>query len=170
MSPIRRCGLELEALLDPFDHRPRRLDFRGAMGSGRLDIDDDAGLHVDQVVGRVGVERRAAGRAVQRGRRIGQRDVLPAAPVGSLACFIEPVQVLAHGAASPGCASICAAATSAPGTPLAVGIGLDHARIDREAFAADQAFVDAALSDPLEQMRKASLSRKRPCRFLEKVE
>ena len=53
---------------------------------------------------------------------------------------------------------------------LLVGVGRDQAGIDRKALAADQPLLDAASHDGLEQLAQQSLSRKRPCRFFEKVE
>jgi hypothetical protein len=52
-------GVEAERAADALDHRPGRLDFRRPQRWRRFDIDDDARLHIDHVVGRVGVKRRA---------------------------------------------------------------------------------------------------------------
>ena len=48
--------LNVELVLDPIYHRLRRFYFCRSIGSGRLNIDDDAGLEVDQIVGRIGKE------------------------------------------------------------------------------------------------------------------
>ena len=53
-------GLETETLLDAVDHRPRRVDLLRSVRGRSLDVDDDPGLQIDKVVGRVGEERRAA--------------------------------------------------------------------------------------------------------------
>jgi hypothetical protein len=47
---------------------------------------------------------------------------------------------------------------------------LDHRGINREALTADQTLGNAAGDRLLEQLASRSLSRKRPYRFLEKVE
>ena len=69
-------GLEVEAFLDPIDHRLGRVDLFGPVRRRSLDVDDDASVDIDQVVGRVGVERRAAGRCGPARCRVGQREVL----------------------------------------------------------------------------------------------
>jgi len=64
------CGFR-EVFLDAFDPGLRRPDFLSAMCRGRLDIHDNAGLGIHQVVGRVGVIRRATGCRRPAGSRIG---------------------------------------------------------------------------------------------------
>jgi hypothetical protein len=46
----------------------------------------------------------------------------------------------------------------------------NQAGVDGEPIGSDQPFGQAALDDGFEQMAQQLLSRKRPCRFLEKVE
>jgi putative transposase len=53
---------------------------------------------------------------------------------------------------------------------MQVGVGLDHAGIDREPLAANQPLGHAAPHGRLEHLGKRSLARKRLCRFFEKVE
>jgi len=52
--------LETETLLDAVDHRSRRVDLLRSVRGRGLDVDDDPGLQIDEVVGRVGEERRPA--------------------------------------------------------------------------------------------------------------
>ena len=147
-------GSEAEAFCDPLDHRLGRFDLLCPMRGRRLDVHDDPGLQIDEVVGRVGVGGRPARSRGPPGGWIGQRDVLGharviffAAGVGSLEAF----EVLAHGAAR---AVTCGpvdwlAARHATG---AVDVGLDDAGIDREALAGDQPFLHAAAQDAFEDV------------------
>src|SRR5437588_5608177 len=48
--------LETEALFCPFDHGLRRTDLGLTNGTGRLDVNDDAELHIDEIVVRVSKE------------------------------------------------------------------------------------------------------------------
>src|SRR6266567_17137 len=53
-------GLDGEALLGAFDHGLGRANFGLADGARRLDVHDDAGLHVNQIIVGIGKERRSA--------------------------------------------------------------------------------------------------------------
>src|SRR5262249_36564724 len=53
-------GLDVKALLGALDHSPGRAHLGLADGARRLDVHDDAGLHVNQIIVRVGKERRSA--------------------------------------------------------------------------------------------------------------
>src|SRR4029079_8402733 len=65
----KQFGLDGEALLGAFDHSPGRANLGLADGAGRLDIHDDADLHVDQIVVRIAEKRRAPqGAGPLRGR------------------------------------------------------------------------------------------------------
>ena len=152
-------GLHAEALLDPLDHRLGRFDLLRSMRWRGLDVHDDPGLQIDQVVGRVGVERRPARCGGPARRGIGQRDVLArrrwlrwlVVVVARRVGLFERIQVLAHGAAR---SSVLApvGGLGPRNTARAVGVGLDDAGVDREAFAADQAFAHAATQHALEYM------------------
>ena len=64
-------GLEAEAVLGALDHGARRADLGLADRRGRLDVDDDGVVEVDQVVGGVGEEGVPLQRAGPVRRRIG---------------------------------------------------------------------------------------------------
>ena len=72
-KPLR---LETEALFGSLDHGLCRANLGLADGAGGLDIDDDAELHVDQIVVGIGEECRALVSAGPLGRWIGRRDEL----------------------------------------------------------------------------------------------
>src|SRR5450432_1432496 len=55
--------LKTKALLCSLDHGSRRTDLGLANGAGRLDINDDAELHVEEIVARVREECRSLVRA-----------------------------------------------------------------------------------------------------------
>ena len=74
--PDKSHWLEAEALFGPFDHGLRCADLGLANGAGCLDIDDDAELHVDEVIIGVCEKCRAFVGAGPLGRRIGRRDEL----------------------------------------------------------------------------------------------
>jgi len=118
-------------------------------GSRRLDVHDHRMIKVDQIVGGVGVEGRLArSRSPARGR-IGEVD-----PLGrhrrcaAKGCIVEHVEILAHGAAC----CFGRQAVFAGHRSLAIYIGTDLARIDREALGAHQSFGHAALDRHLEQL------------------
>jgi len=73
---------------------PAGADVHDADGNGRFDVDDYARLDVHEVVSRVRVERRAAGRRGPARGRIGHRDVLRRRTDGL--CFIERREILPH--------------------------------------------------------------------------
>jgi hypothetical protein len=53
-------GSHFEALLEPFDHGPGGLYFQCPIGRCGFHIDNDTGVGVDQIVGRVSIKGRAA--------------------------------------------------------------------------------------------------------------
>ena len=63
--------LETKAALCSLDHGLRRADFGLADGPGRLNVNDDAELHIDEIVVRVGEECRSLVSSDPLGRRIG---------------------------------------------------------------------------------------------------
>ncbi len=105
-------------------------------------------LGVDQVVGRVGVERRAAWRRGPARLRIGQRDVLrqrlrKRSP-SSASRYSRTARVLSAG-------SFQSTASAAGHSALPAGIGRDDAGVHRKAFALDQTGGHAAAHDFIEQ-------------------
>jgi hypothetical protein len=119
------------------------------MRGGRFNVDDDAGVDVDQIVGRVSKERwtsRSRGPACSR---IGQRDVLRRR--ADLTFFFQRLQILANRAR----AELLVALIDpffAWNTTAAVGIGLHDARIDREPLGSNQSFRHASLHNALEHV------------------
>ena len=146
------CRPETEAFLRPVEHGAGRADLGLADGATGLDIDDDGVVEVDEIVGGVGEEGMALQSAGPLRRRIGARDELRLRLAGRAPSgFIQRVEILAHRSTRPGeivpidrLGGFC--------RPLLVGVGLDQAGIDREAFAADQPFRDATPDGRLEQL------------------
>ena len=96
-KPLR---LETEALLCSLDHSLRRTDLGLANRAGRLDINDDAKLHVDEIVVGVSEECRPLVGAGPLRRRIGWRDELRDNVAGGAPRrIVEGRQILLHGAA-----------------------------------------------------------------------
>ena len=148
-QPLR---LEAEAILGALDHGACRADLGLADRTARLDIDDDGMVHVDQVVGGVGEEGVPLQRAGPLRRRIGPRDELRLhlarrAPGG----IVQRVEILLHRAAGLG-HRLPVDRFRPFRRALLVGVGPDQAGVDREAFAADQPFLDAAPHRRLEQL------------------
>src|SRR4029077_5169939 len=150
-KPLR---LETEALLGPFNHGPRRADLGLANGAGGLDVNDDAELHVDEIVVGVREERWPLVSPGPLRRRIGWRDKLRDDVAGGApGCIIERCQILLHRTAGPRGIAI-----PAPILPrdraLLVGVGLDQARIDCKAFAPNQTGRNARLDDTFKHVAK----------------
>lgn len=124
-------------------------------------------IEVDQIVGAVGVERRFARGRGPALRRVGEVD-----PLGRYRrrtaerSIVEHFQILAHRASD----HFRRQALLAWHRTLAMDIGADEARVDREAFAADSPSAMQRSPVVSNSRRSRSLSRNRPCRFLEKVE
>src|ERR1700724_343466 len=145
-QPLR---LQVKPFLDALDHRPCRLDFSRPQGWRRFDIDDDAGLHIDQIVGRVGIKRwpvhrRPPRRGISRRDRRGNGDWLPR--------FIEPGQILPYRPRRE--LWITQVRLLALSTAAAVGVGLDHAGVDGKAFATDQSLLHASRDHAFEHLPK----------------
>src|SRR6202142_1005339 len=98
-EPLR---LETEALLCSLNHGPRCADLGLPNGAGRLDINDDAELHVDEIVVGVREECRPLVCPGPLGRRVGRRNELRHNVAGGTPCrIIEGRQILLHSAAGP---------------------------------------------------------------------
>src|SRR5438270_5266370 len=92
--------LETEALLCSVDHGPGRADLSLANGAGCLNVNNDAELHVDEVVVGVSKKCRSFSRPLCRG--IGWRDELRDNVAWPRPCLIvEGRQILLHGEAGP---------------------------------------------------------------------
>src|SRR3954471_6600867 len=168
-KPLR---LEAKALLCSLDHGLRRADLGLANGAGRFDIDDDAELHVDQIIVGVSEECWPLVSAGPLGRGIGRRDELRDDVAGSTPRrFVEGRQILLHGTAGPRRIAIPAPILTCD-RALLIGVGLDQARIDCEAFAANQTGRDARLDDSLEHLAEnisiaeALVAGARKCRMI----
>src|SRR3954453_1330710 len=98
-KPLR---LETEALLCSFDHGLRYADLGLTNGAGRLNVNDDAELHVDEIIVGVSEERRPLVSSGPLSCGIGWGDDLRA-HVGSCAPgrIIQGRQILLHRAAGP---------------------------------------------------------------------
>lgn len=138
---------------------------------GRLDMDDNCVLEIDEVVGGIGEEGPiVACRCPARGR-IRDRQLLGRRRGRSTeGGTVEHGNILANGMAG----GRVRQGSCATHSMLAVNIGAHEAVIDREAFAANQSLGNAARHSSFEQLAQTSLSRKRPHatldRFFEKVE
>ena len=116
-----------------------------------LDVDDDPGLEIDEIVGRVGVEGRAAWGSSPAGRGIGERDVLRsgwrlgrvAGAVTRRVVLLEGCEVLANRSGRT-VSLVPVDDFGSRHSPSSVGVSLDDAGVDRKAFAADQALAHAA--------------------------
>ena len=141
--------VEIEAFARALDHPLGRRHLGLADRRRRLDIDDDRVVDIDQVVGRIGKERRApVGRGPARGR-IGRRDELRRHLARRAERrIIEDGQILLDRTAG----GIRRQTRSTLDAVAIAGVGLDQAGIDGKAFATDQALVDAALQHGLEQL------------------
>ena len=137
----------------------------GMMGVGRFDVDEDRVADIDQIIGGIsGEDLPAMGSGPSR-CRIGRRDELGTtsvaaskAPSSSTAVYSWTARPVAPGGSF-----------FSPSIFLPVGMRLDQTGIDRKGFPADQSLADTALQVS-KTRRRRSLSRKRPCRFFEKVE
>src|SRR5450631_2275983 len=164
--------LEAKALLCSLDHGLRRADLGLANGAGRLDIDDDAELHIDQIIVGVSEECRPLVSAGPLGRGIGRRDELRDDVAGRTPRrFVEARQILLHGTAGPRRIAIPAPILTCDRT-LLIGVSLDQARVDCKAFAANQTGRKARVDDPFEHaaknisFAKALVAGTRECRMV----
>src|ERR1700691_5098708 len=74
--PDKPFRLETKALLRSLNHGPRRSDLGLANGAGGLDINDDAELHVDEIIVGISEECRSLVSSGPLRRGIGRRDEL----------------------------------------------------------------------------------------------
>src|SRR5436190_14546495 len=100
--PSKPVRLEAEALFCPLDHGLRRTDLGRTYGAGRLDVDNDAELHVNEIIVGISKECRSLVSPGPLGSRIGRRDELGDNLTGRAPCrIVEGRQILLHRAAGP---------------------------------------------------------------------
>lgn len=153
VSGIGRQPFRLEGKAPgyPRHHVDGGLVLLDPVGPVALGIDDDASLVVDQIVGVIGEDRAPPPVGCPGRLRIGQGNghALASSARRSDTLLIQVVQVVADNPRRP--------RPIGPGNGLIarhpldlVDIGLDHAGIDREGFAADQPCRNASAHYPLE--------------------
>src|SRR4030088_3155534 len=150
-KPLR---LETETLFCPFDHGPCGAYLGLTNGAGCLDVNDDAELHIDEIVVRVSEECRSLVRSGPLRRGIGGRDELR----GALASrppsrIIEGRQILLHRTAGALRIAILAPILTRD-RDLPIGLRPDQACIDCKASPANKTGRDASVDDPLEHATK----------------
>src|ERR1700722_15868503 len=139
-----------EKLLYSIDHDPGRVNFLGSVGARCFDINNHTKSNIDQVVRRVCKKCRTTWSASPLRRRIGDRNALThclGAPVG-----LDAFQILANRArrlhrTERSVINCCTGDSSCAGS-----IRLDHARIDRKAFATNETLAHASLQYGLKHM------------------
>ena len=125
-----------------------------AWRKGSFHINDNAELHVDEIVVGVSEECRSLVSAGPLGRRIGWRDELRHNVAGGAPRrIVESRQILLHRAAGPRWIAVLAPILTSD-RALLVGIGRNQARIDGKAFTANQTGRNAPLDDPFEHVAK----------------
>src|SRR5882762_10217896 len=148
--PDKPLWFEAKTLLGPLKHGLCCIDLGLTNGAGCLDVNDDAELHVDEIVVGISEECRSLVSAGPLGRGIGWRDELRYNIAGGAPRrIVEGRQILLHRAAGPRRIAILAPILTCD-RALLISVGRNQARIDGKAFAADQAGRDARLDDPLE--------------------
>jgi hypothetical protein len=128
--PDKPLRLEAEALLSSLDHGLCGADLGLPNGAGGLDVNDDAELHVDEIVVGVREECRSFVSSGPLRRGIGWGDELRHNVAGgSPRGIVKGRQILLHRAAGPRRITIPPPILTRD-RALLVGVGLDQARID----------------------------------------
>src|SRR5712675_2581202 len=123
--PDKPLRLKTKALLRSLNHGPRRSDLGLADGAGGLDINDDAELHIDEIIVGVSEECRSLVSSGPLGRRIGRRDELRDNVTGRPPRrIVQGRQILLHRAAGPRRITVPAPILTRD-RALLVGVGLD---------------------------------------------
>ena len=158
---------EPEAIHGALDHAPGGQNLGLPDRGGRLHIDNDRVLGIDQVVGRVGEEglsamsagpaRRRTGRRDETGRDLGRRPERRVVQHRQI-LVDRPVRVLRR------------QALVAVDALLPVGIRLDRTGIDCKAFGADQPLPDTAAQNRLAHRAEGIALAEAVMPVLEKVE
>src|SRR4029077_11121951 len=149
--PLR---LDIETLLCPLNHRLRRADLRLADGTRRFDIQDDANLHIDQII--IGRCKKcwSPHRAGPLGGGIRRRDELRRYLGGSAkSCVVEGCPLLLTSSAC-GLRIALLDPLRAWDRPLLVGVRHDQARIDRKLLTTDQSRRNTCLNHTLKAPAK----------------
>src|SRR4051794_907294 len=161
--PDKSLWFETEALLGPFDHGLCCADFGLANGAGGLNVNDDAELHVDEIVVGIREEGRPLVSPGPLRCRIGRRNELrDNIAGGAQRRIVEGRQILLHRAARPGRIAIPAPVLTRD-RALLVRVGRNQARIDCKSFATNQTGGNACLDDPFDTRRRTSPSRSARC-------
>src|SRR5260221_6645032 len=131
-------GLETEALLGSLNHGLCRADLGLANGPRGFNVNDDAELHVDEIIVGVSEKCRSLVSSGPLGRRIGWRDELRHHVAGGAPRrIVEACKILLHRAAGALRITIPAPVLTRD-RALLVGVSLDQARVDCKTFATDQ--------------------------------
>src|SRR4029453_8861034 len=150
-QPLR---LKAEALLCSLDHRLCGADLGLPNGAGGLHVNDDAELHVDEIVVGISEECRSLVSAGPLRRRIRWRDELWYNVAGGAPRrIVEGRQILLHRTAGPRRIAILAPIQTCD-RALLIGIGRNQARINGKALATNQTGRDTRLDDALEHATK----------------
>src|SRR6202011_5050117 len=146
-KPLR---LEAEVLFGPFDHGLRSADLGLPNRAGGLDVNDNAELHVDEIVVGVREECRPLVGTGPLRRGIGRRDELRDNVAGGAPCrIVEGRQILLDRTPGPRRITVPAPVLTRD-RALLVGVGRNQARIDCKSFATNQTGGNACLDDPFE--------------------
>ena len=130
--------LDPEGRLGTFNHCPRGPDLSLPDGARGLDIHNDPELDVDEIVVRVGEERRTLHRASPLCSGVRRRDELWRDGTGrAVGCIIERRQIFLGGAAGCFWIDVLCIPLRTRNRAALVGIGLDQARIYGITFASD---------------------------------
>src|ERR1700722_11175370 len=148
----KQFWLDGEALLGALDHSPGRTNLGLADGAGRLDIHDDADLHVNQVVVRITEKRRAPHGAGPLRRRIGWGHKLRPDFTRRPECrVIERSEILLRRPVRRLRVNRRVPLRSAD-RPLLVGVCNNQARINRKALASNQAGLNTGSDNAFENV------------------
>ena len=149
------------------EHRLGRADFGLANGRRRLDVHDHWMLQIDEVVVGIGITGDGVGRSGVAGGRIGWRDRLRLDGRRPAEGRVVQDRQIFRDCATGGRIEICDLADAAP----SMRVRHDDAGVNGKSFASHDPFLHAARATTVSKsLRRRSLSRNRPWRFLEKVE
>jgi hypothetical protein len=148
------------------EHRLGRADFSLANGGRRLDVHDHRMLEIDKVVVGIGVDRRLVGRGCIAGRRIGRRDRLRLDRRRPAEGRVIENRKIFSDRATGGRIEVFDLADPAP----SMRIGNYYVASTAKASPPTTPSFMQRATTVWNSLRRRSLSRKRPWRFLENVE